>query len=200
MHTKTLARLLVPVAVAAALIVLLQLAADAQARLSLSACKKAISRDTVYGSEWVPRDCGNRFTTQDPYIALVILVEEVREGQTVVAVQLLDPEQTSILASRPTLTVDPGRIISYSFLLVLPVAADTEALARENRRLVNAMIPVRGKPVRERLGEWTLSVGLNRGTPQTLKFRLEAVPGVSASPAPTPAQAPTPAPTPTPSQ
>ncbi|MDR7521748.1 MAG: hypothetical protein QN168_04710 [Armatimonadota bacterium] len=156
-----------------------------------------ISRDTVYGSEWVPRDCGNRFTNQDPYIALHIQIEHVPEGRTEVPIQLLDPEQTSVWAVRPTLTVDPGRIITYTIAAILAVAADAEALAREDRRLVLLMIPVRGKPVRERLGEWTFQVGLGRGAPQTLKFRLEAAPG-SLTPAPTPP--PTPAATPTPSQ
>ncbi|MDR7549678.1 MAG: hypothetical protein QN131_07060 [Armatimonadota bacterium] len=197
MRAKTLARLLSPMAVAGGLVVLLQLAADAQARMSLSACTKAFSRGAVYGSELATRECGNRFTTQDPYVALVIHLENVLEGQTVVAIQLFDPEQTSVWAWRPTITVEPGYRATYWIWGVLAVAADREALAREDRRLVDQLIEVRGKPVRERLGEWIFQVGLGRGTPQTLKFRLEAAPG-SLTPAPTPP--PAPAATPTPSQ
>jgi len=169
-------------------------AVHAQGRTNLLACKQLAFRQSPAGSSLATINCGTRFTTQDLYIGLVIQFADLRDDVDV-AILLIDPDQSNALAWRTTIRVDPSiRYSTYQIYLVLAVAADADALAKENRQLADAMIPIRGKPVRDRLGQWTLSVTLGRGQPMLLKFTLEAAPGSGATTTPAPAPAPTPTP------
>jgi hypothetical protein len=174
----------------ATLLLLPHEAVQAQGNTTLLACKQLTFRQTMGGSSLGTKDCGNQFTTDDPYIGLVIQFADLRDDVDV-AILLIDPEQTNVVATRTTIKVDPSiRYSTYQIYLVLPIAADANALAMEARQLADAMIRLRGKPARDRLGQWTLSVALGRGQPKLLKFVLGAAP----SPASTPTSTPTPTP------
>jgi hypothetical protein len=167
--------------------------------LNLLACKKVIPRGAVEGSELIMRDCGSRFTAQDPYVAVIVHLQRV-EYEIRLGIQLLDPQENTVWAGRGSIRPDPG--ISYSDIWIwalIPLAADPAALALENRLLVSHMLQFRGKPWRERTGEWTMRAIIDSRPPRELKFTLEGVPMAAPSPAPTPAAGSGPAPTPEPS-
>lgn len=166
--------------------------------LNLLACRKVIPRGAVEGSELIMRECGSRFTTQDPYVAVVVHLQRV-EYEIRLGIQLLDPQENSVWAARGSIRPDPGT--SYSDIWIwalIPLAAEPAALAAENRQLVGHMLQFRGKPARERTGQWTMRAIIDSRPPREMKFSLEGVPG-AVPPAPTPGAGSGPAPTPEPS-
>lgn len=171
---------------------------EGQTTVTLAACKKLItSRLPGGGSDSITtRDCGTRFTADDPYVALVINVRFLRDT-TELAVQLLDPADTSVFATRTQVNVPPGEVYqNYWLFIVLPLAADPRALAAESPDLVRAALRLPGRPAGERPGDWTFKL-IARGTTYTLKFTIVGTPSAApppAAPVPTPAPSPSPAP------
>lgn len=152
-------------------------AGTAQTTIELRTCKKLEFRLHGGGSELVSSQCGNQFTTRDAYAGLVIQLRNIRD-QVRLDVELQDPDQASVW-SRQT-QINPPALATDSFYevfwmyAILPIAADPTALAREDVRLAFSVIRIQGgKPVSERLGEWTLRVRQDRGAPITLKFTLQ---------------------------
>jgi len=156
-------------------------------------------RQIVGGSQLLYSQCGDKFTTAQPYAALIIELTNVR-GQTLIATELLDPEQDSIWGFSRTVAPPSEHDIFYRKLWlwgVLPIGAEPRALISANPTFLFSMIIPKGKAARERLGEWTWKMSLNNGPPAVRKFTLQAAPG-AATPAPTPAPAASPEPTPAP--
>lgn len=156
-------------------------AGTAQTTSEVRTCKKLEFRPHGGGSELVSSQCGNQFTTRDAYIGLVIQLRNVRD-QVRLDVELQDPDQASVWTRQAQINPPAPATDSFYELLwmfaVLPIAADPTALAREDVRLAFSVIRIQGgKPVSERLGEWTLRVRQDRGAPITLKFTLQQPPG-----------------------
>lgn len=78
-----------------------------QTILTLEACKNAEPRAHVTGSELIVRQCGTRFTTGDPYVALVIHFREIRD-QVDLRIELLDPEQSRVWTRSGSFRPEPG--------------------------------------------------------------------------------------------
>ncbi len=198
MNPRILSRNLLAVAAVVSAVILVPSPTEAQSRVSVQACKQIIPRQTAYGPEVLTRNCGNRFTTQDAYAALVLELFDLNDSIQI-ALLSKDPEQTNVWATRTGFTVESETRYSVaSISIVLAIASDAAALAKENPQLLNYLIPVRGKPVRERLGEWTYTVTLGNRPPLVLKFTLEAAPGTGSTPTPAPASTPASTPTPAP--
>jgi hypothetical protein len=120
------------------------------------------------------RDCGTKFTTNDAYVAVLIRLTRI-DNDTPLSVELLDPDQAAVWTSRRTITVEAGYYFpDWWMWTVLGVAADAAAVASESVALASVMIRVEGKPVKERLGEWTLRVRVRNGPSQSFKFTLQA--------------------------
>jgi hypothetical protein len=121
-------------------------------------------------------DCGNKFTTADRYVGIIVRLGQFDEDLDL-AVELLDPDQTSVWTYARTFQVPPGRYYpDFWMYRVLPVTADESALASENLNFPSAMIRVDGKPVKERIGDWTLRIRVRRNPPVAFKFTLQAAP------------------------
>lgn len=167
--------------------------------LNLLACNKVVLRGAGGGVELVMQGCGSRFTTQDPYVAVVVHLQRV-EYEVRVALQLVDPQDNSVWAGRGSIQPDPGTSYENIWIWALiPIAAEPAALVAENPPLESHMIHFQGKPARERTGEWTLRAIIDSRPPLVMKFSLEAMPGAVPSPQPTPATGASPAPVPAPS-
>ncbi|MDR7419108.1 MAG: hypothetical protein QN178_09370 [Armatimonadota bacterium] len=137
-------------------------------------CKKVESRGHVYGSELVARQCVNRLTTADAYVAIIFHLKNFTDSMTV-GVEVLDPDQAAVWSATYPIRVEAGRgYSSYWIWRVLPIAADEAALAAENPQLAAARLRIEGRPVKERLGEWTVRMRINNGWPLTRKFTLAA--------------------------
>lgn len=174
--SSRLARWSAAIVVAALALTQGQGAGYAQSTLQLLACKKLLVRRGVspgMSDSLIPQECGSRFTTQDPYVALIITFRFLSDTMDV-GIQLLDPSESALWATRTEIRVQPDTVYeSYWIYAVLPVAADLRALAEENLQLALGALRFPGRPARERLGEWVLRVSVNRGTPNTLRFRLD---------------------------
>jgi hypothetical protein len=119
---------------------------------------------------------GNKFTTADRYVGIIVRLGQFDEDLDL-AVELLDPDQTSVWTYARTFQVPPGRYYpDFWMYRVLPVTADESALASENLNFPSAMIRVDGKPVKERIGDWTLRIRVRRNPPVAFKFTLQAAP------------------------
>ncbi|MGH7404823.1 MAG: hypothetical protein ACREJA_02955 [Candidatus Methylomirabilales bacterium] len=167
-------------------------AALAQA-ITVQICKQVEIRQVQAGSQIYYRQCGDRFTTADAYIVLMVHLQGVRQ-RTRVEVELLDPEQAKVWDVNEMVTPPTDQDIYYSDLWlfrILPLATDLASLFSQNPQLAFRALLVTGKPARERLGEWTLRVRINNGSPIVRKFSLEAVPG-AAPVQPTPTATPAP--------
>jgi hypothetical protein len=165
----------------------------AQFAVVLNACKKLIlltrDRGPTVGDPIAIRECGTRFSAQDAYVALVIRLRQVVDPMEV-GMQLLDPSGTSLWAARTQVDVEPGSgYDTYWIYVILPLAAELRALVAEDPRLALSALSFPGRPARERPGEWTLRVSINRGAPTTLRFVVEAA-TAPAPPAPTPSPSP----------
>lgn len=161
------------VGAAAALVVgLMPLATEGQSAFG-QFCKKVEPR---VGMEPTVRECGMRFTAADRYVGIIIRLGRLGED-THVGVELLDPDRASVWTAQRTISVPAGYFYpDWWMWRVLPVTADEAALAAENVILTAAMIQVEGKPVRERVGDWTLRIRLQRGAPVDFRFALQAAP------------------------
>ena len=175
-------------------------AAEAQS-FSVVVCGKVEARQVTAGSQLVYSQCGDRFTTAQPYVAVIVELTNVR-GRTVVAVELQDPEQNAVWTFTQAIAPPEGQDIIYRkvwYWGVLPLGAEPRALIAADPSLLFHLLTPTGKPVRERLGEWTFRLSLNNGAPGVRKFTLQAAPGApTPGPTPTPAPAPTAEPTPAP--
>ncbi|MDQ7829567.1 MAG: hypothetical protein QN122_02915 [Armatimonadota bacterium] len=111
---------------------------------------------------------------------------------TTVDAQLLDPEGTAVWTRRTRFDPEPGYYYTNAWVwAILPISTDRSTLAGENVRLALLVIEVQGKPVRERVGEWTLRASVGGLPARSLKFTLSAAPG-PPSPSPVPSPAPSP--------
>ena len=175
-------------------------AAEAQS-FSVVVCGKVEARQVTAGSQLVYSQCGDRFTTAQPYVAVIVELTNVR-GRTVVAVELQDPEQNAVWTFTQAIVPPEGQDIIYRkvwYWGVLPLGAEPRALIAADPSFLFHLLTPTGKPVRERLGEWTFRLSLNNGVPVVRKFTLQAAPGApTPAPTPTPAPAPTAEPTPAP--
>jgi hypothetical protein len=148
--------------------------ASGQGSHDIELCKKLESRGHVYGSELVTSQCVSRFTTADPYVAIIVHLRNFTDSMDV-GVELLDPAQTSVWSATYPIRVQAGYGYSdYWIWRVLPIAADEAALAAENPQLAAARLRIEGRPAKERLGEWTVRMRINNGWPLTRKFTLAA--------------------------
>lgn len=129
-------------------------------------------------------------------------VRQIR-SRIAVIVELLDPEQNVVWTRTGTLAPPEGQDIIYSDVWLwglLPLSADSGRLVVENPRFALGVIRTSGRPLRDRIGEWTLRAVLNNGPASVLKFTLQAAPGAPVpTPSPTPAPSPTAEPSPSPS-
>jgi hypothetical protein len=149
--------------------------AESQSSTWLVACKKLDVRSGGFVVDMVYSQCGAQFTTSDPYVGLVVHLERVQDRTEIIA-ELLDPDQAVVWTRRAVYAPEPGYLYPNIWLpAVLPVAADTAAVAAENVRLTPYVIKLEGKSARERVGEWTLRAQVNRTT-HTRKFTLRAAP------------------------
>lgn len=122
------------------------------------------------------RECGTKFVSTDAYVAIVIYLGRVNDSIDV-AFELLDPDQTTVWTVSDTIRLEAGYYYpNWRTWRLLAVAADAAVLAAENIALPAGMIKVEGKPVKERLGEWTVRIRLRRAPPLFYKFTLQAAP------------------------
>ncbi|MGH2453654.1 MAG: hypothetical protein ACRDF5_07805 [bacterium] len=173
--------------------------AQGQAIMSVHACRRLDVRQVPQGTQVTYLQCGTQFTAADPYIAVVAHLRQIR-SRTVVVVELLDPDQAVVWTRRGAIEPPEGSDIYYSDLWLyglLPLSIDPVRLVAENPAFAFGLIRPSGRPVRDRVGEWTLRAVLNNGSAMALKFTLQAAPGAPAA-SPTPASSPTPEPSPSP--
>jgi hypothetical protein len=150
-------------------------ATDGQSSYAVQFCRKLTSQASTSGREVATSQCGTKFTTSDPYIAIVVHLRDVRTELPVVQ-ELLDPDQASAGTVQTVVRVEAGsRWANFWIWRILAVAADQPALAAENFTPGN-MIPLTGKAVRERPGDWTLQLRLRGAPPVPFKFTLQAAP------------------------
>ena len=143
-----------------------------QSVLNLWACKKLEPRSQNFYFDLRYAQCGNQFTAKDPYVGLVAHFQNVRDS-TRVTTALSDPSGTQVWSRQSDYPLEAGYHYPNIWIwVVLPRAADTQALASENVRLTANMIRLTDKPAAERLGEWTLRVQADRAGTRTMKFTL----------------------------
>ena len=149
---------------------------EAQISLDLVACRKIEPGTQAFFFDLRYSQCGNRFTSKDPYVGLVAHLRNVDE-HTRVTVEVFDPGQASVWKRDQTFAPTAGSYYPNLWVwVVLPVAAGIDGLATENVRLTASVIRLTDKPAPERLGEWTLRAQADRAGPRTLKFTLQAAP------------------------
>ncbi len=146
------------------------------ARIELVTCKKLVPEGSVFGSDLKRSQCGTQFTTKDDYVGIVIHLRDVRD-KTKVEVELLDPEQLSVWKIGGTVALPEEMYYeSYWIFGVLPIGADIRSIVQGDPKLLMRIIPIPGKPARERLGEWTLSARTDGGPALILKFTVQTPP------------------------
>jgi len=145
---------------------------EAQISLDLVACKK-IEPGTQGGFFFLRyNQCGTQFTAKDPYIGLVAHFRNVTD-YTRVTVELLDPAQAAVWKRDTTYETTSGSYYPNIWVwVILPVAADVQAIAAENVRLTTSIIKLTERPAAERLGEWTVRTQADRLGSRTLKVTL----------------------------
>jgi hypothetical protein len=149
------------------------LPAPAAARLSLSACRNLVFRDTGQGVHPTPVSCGREFPTSLPYVVLWLLLEDL-DMATTLGWQLVDPgdevyEKGQMRAEAPN-QYYVWTIYAY---LVLPVAAAAKDIVEQNPRFRSNIIEVGAKPISEMPGAWKLRTTLNGRNSGTLTFTLK---------------------------
>lgn len=169
---RTLPRAAAALGVAVVLTVLAPPPVYGQLTLNLWACKKLepSSQDFFFALRF--SQCGNRFTAKDPYVGLVTHFQNI-DNPTRVTIEVSDPAGTSVWTRQLNYAPTAGYYYPNIWIwVVLPVAADTQALASENVRLTANTIQLTDKPAVDRLGEWTLRVQADRAGNRTMKFTL----------------------------
>ncbi len=105
-------------------------------------------------------------------MGLVAHLQNVNDP-TRVTLEVSDPSGTSVWTRQLNYAPTAGYYYPNIWIwVVLPVAADTQALASENVRLTANTIRLTDKPAAERSGEWTLRVQADRAGTRTMKFTL----------------------------
>jgi hypothetical protein len=145
---------------------------DAQMTYVAQVCKRMVSRQVPGGSVLDASQCGNRFTTQDAYVVLVVTLYNVSDSQAIDA-ELVDPSGEQVWSQRwvlPAPTAGSDRYwASASFWSVLPIGG----LPSSDPLLAARAIRLEGKPASERLGEWTFRARVGSGRAQRT-FTLQA--------------------------
>ena len=169
---RTLPRAAAVLGVVVVLTILAPPPAYGQMSLNLWACKKLEPRSQDFFFDLRYTQCGNQFTAKDPYVGLVAHLQNVND-HTRVTIEVSDPSGTPVWSRQLTYSPTAGYYYpNIRIWVVLPLAADTQALAAENVRLTASMIQLTDKPAAERLGEWTLRVQADRAGTRTMKFTL----------------------------
>ncbi len=156
-------------------IAMLPVVSEAFASVDLMSCRDV--RFESYGvrqAEITPISCGGEFSSAEPFIVLIIDVKNV-DRRVDVGTQVLDPNGGSVAGDSFVITPPPaGTWAHYWSWIVMPVAATREELTGKG---LSFLLHVKGlgltPPIRERLGEWTLSVTLVPGSTRTHKFTLK---------------------------
>src|SRR3989304_2718442 len=157
-------------------------AAEAQS-FSVVVCGKVEARQVTAGSQLVYSQCGDRFTTAQPYVAVIVELTNVR-GRTVVAVELQDPEQNAVWTFTQAIAPPEGQDIIYRkvwYWGVLPLGAEPRALIAADPSFLFHLLTPTGKPVRERVGAGPSRLWRITWAAADPEFPFEPVPG-----APTP--------------
>jgi hypothetical protein len=138
-------------------------------------CKKAVSRQVPGGSDLQTSQCGNRFSVQDPYVAIVLTLETVTDSQRINA-ELIDPGEQRVWMQQWSIGGLAPASDSYwakvSFWTVLPVAADAVGLANEGALIAANSIKLEGRPAKERPGVWTFRARISSGGTAQARFTL----------------------------
>ena len=146
----------------------------AVARLKLMSCKDIESADLgSQGSGLVPISCAKEFSATDPYVVLIIDVQNI-DFETGVITEILDPGSIVIHAYSYTIKPPPGGTWAHHWRwFVLPLSATTEQLAKKGLPFLFSTVGSKAAPpISERLGEWSFVATLTPGSPVTHKFTL----------------------------
>lgn len=148
--------------------------AVAQIVVTLDTCKSVRRVAAPQSDELLSSQCGRRFSSRDPYIAIVTRVRDVVQIPRLDAVvQIFDPDQTLVASYRWGEDVDPDRRFEIWDVAILPIATSPGDLAAQLPNLQEDIVPVRsGRAFRERLGTWTVRVTVNRQS-YPFSFTLE---------------------------
>lgn len=143
-------------------------------RVNIEACKSIRRVVAPGGPVLLAAQCGQRFSSNDPFIAIVTRVRDVIQIPRVDAVlQILDPSQSVVETYRWGQDVDPSGGFEFGDVAVLPMSTNAGDLARQLSDFQKDIIQVKeGRPLRERLGTWTVKATVNR-QPYSLSFTLE---------------------------
>ncbi len=155
--------------------------ADSAPRIDrLVACKSvALQVHPLFGLSLTPVDCSDQFTTAERSVEL--LVEIYLDTMADVEVTLSDPDQNKVWEWKRRIGPPPGRYGSWTIWGTLPITANPDEIQRQNplgagtiRAQLTSyqVIRVAGKPVRERVGDWSLRVTVAGDPASTLKFIL----------------------------
>lgn len=122
----------------------------------------------------LPMTCRSEFSASDPFIVLIVDIRNVDRDTGVIA-QVQDPNGTSVTGAAGTIEPPPGVTWSHYWIIrILPVAATQEQIAGRDQTFQNFVVGSNlTPPVRERLGEWVLTVTLAPGGTTTHKFTLK---------------------------
>lgn len=142
--------------------------------VTLDACKSIRRITAPQSDELLSSQCGRRFSSRDPYIAIVTRVRDVVQIPRLDAVvEIHDPDQTLVASYRYGEDVDPDRRFEIWDVAILPIATSPGDLAAQLPNLQEDIVPMRsGRPFKERLGTWTVRVTVNRQS-YPFSFTLE---------------------------
>ena len=149
-------------------------ASQAMARAKLMSCKDIQSSDLgSQGRGLVPISCMQEFSVTDPYIVLIIDVQNI-DFETGLSTEVLDPGSSVIHAKSFTIKPPPGNTWAHYWLyFVLPLSATTGQLAKRGLGFLFSTVGTKAAPpISERLGEWSFIATLTPGSPVTHKFTL----------------------------
>ena len=147
---------------------------EAVARLKLMSCKDIESADLgSQGRGLVPISCAKEFSATDPYVVLIIDVQNI-DFETGVITEILDPGSIVIHAHSFAIKPPPGSTWAHYWRwFVLPLSATTEQLANKGPSFLFSTVAAKATPpIAERLGEWSFVATLTSGSPVTHKFTL----------------------------
>lgn len=165
-----------PIAALGVVIALLGLEPEtalADFRVTIDACQAVRRLAAPQGTDLLASRCGQRFSSRDPFIAIVTRIRDIVQTSRVDAdVQIFDPSQTFVEGYKLRVDVEPeGREIWD--VAILPIAASASDLTAQMPDFRADIIEVKGgRPLKERLGTWTVRVTVNRQS-YPFSFTLE---------------------------
>src|SRR5437667_1191479 len=130
---------------------------EAIARLKLMSCKDIESADLgSQGRGSVPISCAKEFSATDPYVVLIIDVQNI-DFETGVITEILDPGSIVIHAHSFAIKPPPGSTWAHYWRwFVLPLSATTEQLANKGPSFLFSTVAAKATPpIAERLGAWS---------------------------------------------